>query len=516
MTFIEDMRGAVDRLAVFDELRVAADRMPDSVAALSDDAVRSLISEVGQILSSWQTLQTLLAGVVAQRSSRDRGHGGMAATGGFRTPVEMVRVITGVTKGEATRAVKVGAALLEGVARGGGDVADAAKPLPWHAPLREAMLAGRLTQAQYDAIHRGLGEPPDRDDAGDLADAWRLAAEELACDAAQWTVEQLRDHARTLRDLLDQEGAQERLRAQYDARSIRLWRDADGRRRADITFDPEMGEWFESLFGAALRPRRGGPRFVAEGEKQDAAALADDPRTNEQLAYDLLVDVVRAGALAEAKDVFGAREPGVRLIVMKDAVTGGLVHRDALGRPIATGHTEDGRTAVDGAVIERALCLAGGVEVTIDTRGTPLDVGRLQRLFTPAQRLALAVRDGGCAWPGCDRPPAMCESHHCTPWAEGGGTDVDDGILLCRFHHMNLHFRGWAIERDGDGRFLLLPPPGAGVAGFDGAGGSGGSAGVPGVPGIREGAIVLASKSPLRWRWDPPPDRPRWRVAHAA
>lgn len=195
----------------------------------------------------------------------------------------------------------------------------------------------------------------------------------------------------------------------------------------------------------------------------------------------------------------------MRLIVMKDAVTGAEVRRDALGRLIATGHTDDGRTAVDGGVIERALCLGGSVEVTVDTCGKPLDVGRLERLFTPAQRLALAVRDGGCLWPGCDQPPAMCESHHCTPWAQGGNTDVDDGILLCRFHHMNLHFHGWAVRRDGAGRFRLIPPPGGeaqSVRGTHEATGRGG--------------IALGSKSPLRWRWDPPPDRPRWRVARAA
>ncbi|WP_298944455.1 HNH endonuclease signature motif containing protein [uncultured Microbacterium sp.] len=498
MTFIEDMRGAVDRLSVFGELSVEAAGLPASVQQLSDDSVRALIAEVGQIVTSWQTLQTMLAGVVAQRSTRDRGHGGMAATGGFRTPVEMVRVITGVTKGEATRAVKIGEALLDGVPTPGLDAGDAVVSIPWHAPLREAMLSGRLTQAQYDAIHRGLGEPPVRDESDELVEAWRLAAEELSWDAPQWTVEQLRDHARTLRDMLDEEGAQERLRAQYDARSIRLWRDADGRRRGDITFDPEMGEWFEAIFGAALRPRRGGPRFVAEDEKDAAAALTDDPRTNEQLAYDLFIDVVRAGALADAKDVFGAREPGVRLIVMKDALTGEDVHRDALGRLVAIGHTEDGGTAVDGGVIERALCLGGSVDVVVDTHGKPLNLGRTVRTYSSAQRLVLAVRDGGCMWPGCDRPPAMTEAHHIVPWSEGGCTDVDDGILLCRYHHMHLHFWGWAILRDGAGRFLLVPPPEAGV---------GASA--------RE-VIRLESKSALRWLWDPPPDRPRWRHARVA
>lgn len=512
MTFIGAMHEAIDRLAACAQLDVEKSQLPTSVQGLDDASVRELLDQVGQIAATWHTLQTMLAGVVAQRSGRERGHEGLAAAGGFRTPVEMVRVLSGVTKAEATRAVKVGGALLEGTcdaAEGRGEAGDGAHaddaPLPWHAPLREAVLAGRLTTAQHDAIHRGLGEPPQRGDSEidiDLFEVWRRAAEELAADAPRWTVEQLRDHARTLRDMLDEEGTQERLRAQFEARSFRMWRDADGRRRGDIAFDPEMGQWCEELFAAALRPRRGGPRFVAEDEKKAAAALTDDPRTNEQLAYDLLIDVLRAGALAEAKDVFGAREPGVRMVVIKDAVTGDDVHRDALGRLMAVGHTEDGATTFDGAFVERALCLGGAVDVAVDTCGNPLDVGRRERLFTPAQRLVLAVRDGGCMWPGCDRPPSMTEAHHCKPWAEGGCTDIDDGVLICRFHHVELHFRGWAIEREGKGRFLLVPPKQAGSA----------EAGA----GAAAEPIELTSKSPLRWLWDPPPDRPRWRVAPAA
>ena len=528
MTFLGDMREALGRLAAFAELDVEAGGLPASLRALSDDAVRDLVDEVGRVATGWQTLQSLLAGVVAQRSTRDLGHGGLAAGGGFRTPVEMIRVMTGVTKTEATRAVKVGEALLAGAGAGAGSGSDLGSDsgsgeavAPWHAALGEAMLAGRITQAQYDAIFHGLGEPPSSGPGGpgddEVVDAWRAAAGELALEAPRWTVEQLREHARTLRDLLDEEGAQQRVRAHFEARSLRTWRDANGRRRADITFDAEGGEWFEALLGAALRPRRGGPRFVAEGEKEAAAALTDDPRSNEQLAYDLLFDLLRAGGLAEAKDVFGTREPGVRLVVVKDAVTGDDVRRDARGRLTAVGHTQDGGVAVDGATLERALCLGGHVEVVVDTCGRPLDVGREQRLFTVAQRIALATRDGGCLWPGCDRPPSMTEAHHCTPWRDGGATDVDDGVLLCRFHHVELHFRGWAIEGDGRGRFVLWPP-GAGGArgGGSGSSGSGSGAGAGGSGESRAGAIELRSKSPLRWLWDPPPDRPPWREAPAA
>ena len=54
----------------------------------------------------------------------------------------------------------------------------------------------------------------------------------------------------------------------------------------------------------------------------------------------------------------------------------------------------------------------------------PLEVGRATRVVSAAQRTALAVRDGGCRFPGCDRPPAWCEAHHRRHWLHGGATDL--------------------------------------------------------------------------------------------
>ena len=42
-----------------------------------------------------------------------------------------------------------------------------------------------------------------------------------------------------------------------------------------------------------------------------------------------------------------------------------------------------------------------------DTPTQPLEVGRTSRGVQPAQRTALAVRDGGCVFPGCARPLAL-------------------------------------------------------------------------------------------------------------
>ncbi|MGK2852900.1 MAG: DUF222 domain-containing protein [Microbacteriaceae bacterium] len=83
--------------------------------------------------------------------------------------------------------------------------------------------------------------------------------------------------------------------------------------------------------------------------------------------------------------------------------------------------------------------------VTIDSAGAPLDVGRTERLFTPAIRKGLVVRDGGCAHPGCGRPASWCDAHHIQPWEHGGTTSLDNGVLLCRRHHTAIHHGGWQV-----------------------------------------------------------------------
>jgi hypothetical protein len=333
---------------------------------------------------------------------------------------------------------------------------------PWFQPLRDALREGRLTSAQFDAIRRGLGEPPDIDaDAMDaeareqaeqeLRDAWSRAAEHLIDEAAERTVEELWQQARTIRDLLDPEGAEARFLERFEKRSFRTYRGQDGQKRASIVLDDEGDLFLEAMLAAALRPRRGGPRFVDAEEKARAASLADDPRTNDQLAYDLIMDVLRAGALADAESVFGTRQAGVRLVQVMDAD----------GRRAPTAHSEDHLISVPGSVADQHICDSGVVPVTIDSCGKPLDVGREQRFFTPRQRIALAIRDGGCRWKGCDRPSSYCEAHHIDEWQrDQGRTDVDRGILLCRFHHMELHHGGWRITRDGDGDFILHQPSG--------------------------------------------------------
>ena len=93
-----------------------------------------------------------------------------------------------------------------------------------------------------------------------------------------------------------------------------------------------------------------------------------------------------------------------------------------------------------------------------------LDVGRSRRLVTPEIRTALMLRDGGCAFPGCDLAPELCEAHHVVPWWAGGSTALDNLVLLCHSHHGIVepaHYptrERWEVRIAGDGSPEFLPP----------------------------------------------------------
>ena len=75
---------------------------------------------------------------------------------------------------------------------------------------------------------------------------------------------------------------------------------------------------------------------------------------------------------------------------------------------------------------------------TIDKNIEVLDVGRSERLATPRQAKAISLRQGGiCAAPACRHP--IAHNHHLTWWSQGGHTDLDNLIGLCRKCHTLVH-----------------------------------------------------------------------------
>ena len=79
------------------------------------------------------------------------------------------------------------------------------------------------------------------------------------------------------------------------------------------------------------------------------------------------------------------------------------------------------------------------------------------RLFTGKTRRLLELRDRGCAFPGCDRPPAWTQGHHIIAWSKGGPTTVDNGVLLCGHHHRLIHQGHWTVTIADDGHARIHP-----------------------------------------------------------
>jgi hypothetical protein len=87
------------------------------------------------------------------------------------------------------------------------------------------------------------------------------------------------------------------------------------------------------------------------------------------------------------------------------------------------------------SVVRRLLCDADILPAVLNGQSESLDVGRTQRLVTPPIRAALELRDGGCIFPSCDKPPEACHAHHIVPWWAGGDTSLSNLVLACPHHH---------------------------------------------------------------------------------
>lgn len=110
---------------------------------------------------------------------------------------------------------------------------------------------------------------------------------------------------------------------------------------------------------------------------------------------------------------------------------------------------------ISAAEARRLACEAGIIPAVLGTPSQPLDLGRKTRFHTETQRIALMLRDGGCAVHGCDWPPSMCHAHHPDPWSKGGATSVHNGMLLCPRHHTLAHDVRHQLTTDKHGKVLI-------------------------------------------------------------
>ena len=116
----------------------------------------------------------------------------------------------------------------------------------------------------------------------------------------------------------------------------------------------------------------------------------------------------------------------------------------------------DGVGSIEPVTAQRLACDSALLGAVIDEHGEVLALGRTRRLVSKPLRRALMIRDKMCRYPGCHQTRHL-DAHHLIPWIRGGRTDLDNLILLCRWHHTAVHEGGVNITRDGNDRLFTKP-----------------------------------------------------------
>lgn len=133
------------------------------------------------------------------------------------------------------------------------------------------------------------------------------------------------------------------------------------------------------------------------------------------------------------------------------------VDYDVLNEKLGVGMLDNAQLLTPESV-RRIGCDAGVLPAVMNSAGQVLDLGRTQRLWAGAARRAIILRDRGCVFPACDRPPEYTDIHHIKHWSRGGRTDLTNGALLCGFHHHLIHHGDWQIRMGADGLPEVIPP----------------------------------------------------------
>jgi hypothetical protein len=290
---------------------------------------------------------------------------------------------------------------------------------------REALERGELSPAAAGMLVK----------ARDAAEAAFESKEaQLVAEARSLPVGALRTRLASWVQKVDPDGAEARAEVRYARRHLHVSPGADGMVRVSGDLDPESGSPVIAAIGAVVdRDTRG----------------RVDMRTSPQRRADALAEICSAWLASSKRARVAGERPHLNVVVDID-----VLQRRKSGRcelpDVGTITPETARRIACDASVSRVV-----------TRGPsePLEIGRKTAVVPPGLRRAVTVRDRGCRFPGCDRPPSWCDAHHVVHWADGGATSLSNLVLLCRPHHRMLH-QGFSIQMSG-GKPVFRRPDGS-------------------------------------------------------
>jgi hypothetical protein len=297
--------------------------------------------------------------------------------------------------------------------------------------LRAAMAAGGVLVEQAEVIARSLDALP-----ADVPSWVRVEAEQALVDAAG------AHDATALRVLGDRilhlvapevgEAHEARLledaeRRAAKATALTLTPDGDGLVHGRFTV-PELHAAILRKMLTALVVHPHGPAAEPATDEDADGPPARQRRASSHEMGQAFCELLERLDGRGIPDLSSGAGPTVVVTMTLETLRGGLA-----AATLDTGDRIPAHTA------RRLACEAGIVPAVLGGRRKVLDVGRRQRLFTKAQRIALLVRDRGCTAEGCQTAAWFCHAHHDDPWSHGGRTDLANGRLLCPSHHRIAH-----------------------------------------------------------------------------
>jgi len=340
------------------------------------------------------------------------------------------------------------------------------QPARWNVDLRSA--TRRLAVGSASVRRRRSGEALDALPTS-LDRGQRTEAEQLILNEAQHAPA---EKLRTMTEKILQQVAPEKSDSP-EARAAKLAeRDLRARSRRKLWFGTETDGSIE--FGGSLPIVAGrrlqnmvqavsDRRYRSAKDSRDRLALQETPQ---QRAADALVEILGAAEAVESGQAkttsIPAGAPQIQVLIP---------YADLLDRAAASGLLDDG-TPLSAGELRVLACGAELIPVVLGTDSQVLDMGQAVRLAPPPLRRAIGLRDGGCAFPGCTTPMRHCDLHHVQPWQEGGPTNRENIVALCRVHHTVCEPRpptarpsgelvvpdGWDVRIDSRGLPEFIPP----------------------------------------------------------
>ncbi|OXM56707.1 HNH endonuclease [Amycolatopsis thailandensis] len=298
-------------------------------------------------------------------------------------------------------------------------------PEPPLAPLTaQAAEEGAVGGSQIDAIIRTLARIP-----SSVPEEEVRGGEKILVDLARRAGPRAIARAgRRLLDKLDPDGKEPRDEDPKDARpELRFVKHRDGTLGLKATLDLETYARLKSDLDPLAKPHK-----AIDGVR--------DSRTQDERYGDAFTDYVRLKTTS--RNLPGQAGEATHILVTmsyEDLINDlGEARLDLVG-PIS---------ATDARILACDARVRPGV---LGTAGEPLDIGRSKRTVSLAQKYALTIRDGGCAFPGCDMPVPRCTAHHIVFWRHHGETKIDNLVLLCTKHHRLIHHSEWKVQIAQDG-----------------------------------------------------------------